>query len=209
MNLDIIVDLIKQQKADKFETRDLLTEQFKLKGFNIFQAAEKAENNIRNFVEDIQRIITESHNNNEMSLFKEATQSITIVNRNYFIVLDLRNQLQNLKWQDFEDLCGVLMRKCFKAESISITKRSGDGGVDFMGKIPFKSEYATAPFTFIELYGQAKRYSGNVDRPDVQNFTGVANGQKKTINILRNYLYFAQHLTLVLRQRTKSKKTIL
>lgn len=39
--------------------------------------------------------------------------------------------------------------------------------------------YSLNPYGYVELYGQAKKYSGNVGRVDIDKFTAFANHQKR------------------------------
>ena len=179
MNLKIIEDIIRSEPRNRYETRFLLCEYFKRNGCNLFLASEKAEAATSTFVEEVQTVITEGHSNNVYCLFDKVTQKITVVNLDFFRVLKINEQLCNLTWQEFEDFCGVLIQNCFGAVNVQITQRSADMGLDFIGKIPFKSKYCTEAFAYIEIYGQAKKYANNVSRTDVDAFTAFANRKKR------------------------------
>lgn len=181
MNLSIFEDIIRSEISfhSVLDTFKLLVEYFKRNGQNMFRAPESAENNVSNFIKEIQDNINEYHRNNIICLYRKVDRSITMVEPDYFVVLEIRDQLLKLPWQDFEDFCGVLIRKCFNAQDVKITQRTADWGVDFEGKVPFNAKHNTLPFAFIELYGQAKRYTNNVCRGDVDSFTAFANRRKR------------------------------
>jgi len=179
LDLDILVNLTKGSLKDKHETRTFLVDYFKKDGLNVFDASEKAETHLRHFIEAAQEYIDNCNEINCSCIFNDVNWNILTINRNYFKVLGIKSQLQNLTWQEFEDFCGLLVRKCFKVENILITQRSNDGGVDFKGKIPLKPKYSKSPYGYIELFGQAKKYACNIGRPEVDLFTAYANRQKR------------------------------
>ena len=179
MNLETLISIAFKSKTYKFKTLDFLTSYYQAEGNNIFKASEKAESNKQNFIGFAQHHIDTAQKNNYCSLFDSVDASIVVFNQSYPIVSKIATDLKDLTWQEFESFCGVLLRKCFKADNISISPPSNDGGVDFSAKLPFKTDYSTKPNGSIELYGQAKKYSGNVSRIDVDKFTAFANRQKR------------------------------
>jgi len=176
---EIIEEIISNTPKSRYETMSLLIQYFKEQGNNIMQASVKAESNLRYFCEDVQDLINYSERENTECLYNSISYSVANINLNYFKVKNIQSELQNLSWQSFEDFCAKLMKKCFGASSVSVTQRTADTGLDFKGIIPFKATHSHSPFTNIELYGQAKKYSGNVSRGDIDAFTAFANRQKR------------------------------
>jgi len=179
VNLSTIIELAYGHGKSKFSTLEFLTSYYQSEGKNVFKASELAEINIQNFIGYTQSHIATANKLNTVNVFDNVDSSITSFNQDYPIVQGIYKSLQALTWQDFEEFCGTLLKKCFKAESVIISQKSNDGGVDFSAKAPFKTPYTTNPFGFIELYGQAKKYSGNVGRVDIDKFTAFANRQKR------------------------------
>lgn len=179
MNQSILIEISSTKSSNNFRTLDLLNEYYKKEGYNMFRAAELAENNINNFVSYAHNNINNSLSKNTCSLFNSADASIISFNPEFKIVNSIFNALQNLTWQEFEHFCGFLLKKCFNAVDVKVSQRSNDGGVDFFGMLPFTSNNSTNIYGKIELYGQAKKYSGNVGRVDVDKFTAFANRQKR------------------------------
>ncbi|MET6999448.1 restriction endonuclease [Chitinophaga defluvii] len=176
---EIIEEIIFITPKSRYETMALLVQYYTKQGHNIMQASAKAESNLRFFCEDVQNLINYSTKENVACLYNSISNSVANINLNYFIVKEIHSELKKLSWQVFEDFCAALMKKCFGASSVDITQRTADMGLDFKGFIPFKGRLSTSPFTYIELYGQAKKYLGNVGRGDVDAFTAFANRQKR------------------------------
>lgn len=179
MKTETIISLAFDGESYKFKTLDFLTSYFQAEGKNIFKASEIAESNIQNFIGFAQNNIDNALRKNYCSVFESIDTSIVVFNKSYPIVAQITEDLLKLTWQEFESFCGVLLKKCFKAESIFISPPSGDGGVDFSAKLPIKTDFSSKPYGFVELYGQAKKYAGNVGRVDVDKFTAFANRQKR------------------------------
>ena len=90
----------------------------------------------------------------------------------------------------FERLVMELLNRmgyAFDDDSVIVTKYTGDEGIDGIIK--------EDKFGFSNIYVQAKRWNGNVGRPEIQKFLGAVAGQAD----LRDYLS-----QLHLFQRTRS-----
>lgn len=179
MNQALLIEIGSSNSKNNFRTLDLLNEYYKKEGYNMFKAAELAENNIQNFVTYVRNDINCSLTENTCSLFDSADASIVSFNPNYNLVYSIFQSLQKISWQDFESFCGNLLKKCFDAIDVNISPQSNDGGVDFYGIMPFKPNCSPKSYGKIELYGQAKKYAGNVGRVDIDKFTAFANRQKR------------------------------
>ncbi len=186
MNLDLkrIEEIIRSKPQTVYYTSCLLEDYFKLEGHNPFKASEEAETRRLEFIKIIQDTINKYYQDNICCLFDNVNSYTTKVNLDYFKVLQIKQELHDLTWQEFEDFCGVLIQKCFSAINVTVTQRSGDGGVDFFGDIPFKATHSTTPFAFIKLFGQAKKYApeNNVDRVGVDLFQAFAHWEKDHIS---------------------------
>lgn len=179
MNLSAIIELAFGGSKSKFSTLEFLTSYYQAEGKNMFKSSELAEINTQNFIGFAQGHIAAASKFNTVSIFENVDASIVSFNPEYPIVQSIYKSLHQLTWQEFEDFCGTLLKKCFKAESVVISQKSNDGGVDFSAKTTFKSPFTNNPYGFIEIYGQAKKYTGNVGRVDIDKFTAFANRQKR------------------------------
>lgn len=179
MNLNIIRDIVSAKGIYKLSTLELLTSYYILEGSNPIRAALKAEESINTFISLVQNQISYNNAKSIVNFYLDANSKITTCNTEYQSFNSLLSEIQLLSWQTFEDFCGVLFNKCFGVEKIEITQRTADMGLDFSGLLPFKPINSNSHFSFIEIYGQAKQYSGNVGRVDVDKFTAFANRQKR------------------------------
>ncbi|MBD1397570.1 restriction endonuclease [Pontibacter sp. JH31] len=167
-------------------TEQCLTEYYKTKGFNIFKSAEYAQSNILNFVEFANRNILEAKKSNTSFLFSNVTKDIVEVNTEYYIIKEIHKKLLAMEWRDFEFLSSTILEFCFGAFDVKTSQASSDGGVDFEGKLPVYSTLAKDLYGIIEVYGQSKKYTGNVGIYDIKSFVAFANSKK------RNYVHPAQ-----------------
>jgi hypothetical protein len=80
---------------------------------------------------------------------------------------NLRRLLFSLAPDEFESLCGLVLRRA-GCDAVTVTKTQGDDGVDFIARLrvvgafsagPPSTLYRVAGDTSLLLYGQAKRYS--------------------------------------------------
>lgn len=87
-------------------------------------------------------------------------------------------ELQQLKWQEFEDACGTVLNLlgCIKP---TVSPRSGDGGIDFYGLLKLENRLDNFnPLGGFDqdlcvwLVGQAKHYSGKVGTAVVRELVG-------------------------------------
>ena len=83
---------------------------------------------------------------------------------------DIRNVLMSLPASGFEKLCQRLLRES-GFERVSITGKSGDGGIDGNGVI------LVNPFVSFNVVFQCKRYSGSVVPSQVREFRGAMDGR--------------------------------
>lgn len=186
MDKDIFVKIFaKADKADKaiVNTDMCLTNYYLEKGFNPFKSAELSESNILNFVEYANNDTFESRNNNLPYLFKSASKDIVEINVDYYAITTIFEKLQKLEWRDFEFLSATILEHCFGALEVQTSQATADGGVDFEGKLPIKSNFDNKTYGMIEVYGQSKRYGNNVGIYDIKSFVAFANKKK------RNYVH--------------------
>lgn len=73
--------------------------------------------------------------------------------------------LQNMNPYGFESLVGRLLRECGFID-VKVTKKSGDGGIDGIGKLKING------FLSFNVAFQCKRYKGSVGSPEIQAFRG-------------------------------------
>lgn len=78
--------------------------------------------------------------------------------------------LRNLPAEGFERLCQRLLRES-GFERVTVTGRSGDGGIDGIGVLQMNS------FVSFKVLFQCKRYSGSVGSPQVRDFRGAMMGR--------------------------------
>lgn len=77
----------------------------------------------------------------------------------------LANILQNMNPYGFERLVQRILRECGFTQ-VEVTKKSGDGGIDGVGKLKINGI-----FTFNVAF-QCKRYKGSVGAPEIRDFRG-------------------------------------
>lgn len=82
----------------------------------------------------------------------------------------LQHILENLPPEGFERLCQRLLRES-GFESVTVTGRSGDGGIDGQGILRMNH------FVSFQVCFQCKRYSGAVGAPIVRDFRGSIMGR--------------------------------
>jgi len=162
-------------KSQKVDTESCLTEYYKLKGHDSFMAAQCSQENIPNFISFVEENIRVSEQNHISFIFNKATRGIILVNEEYFRIKKIYQNLLNIDWRDFEFLSSVIIEKCFGAYDVKTTQPTADGGVDFKGKISIQSTATRENYGIIEVYGQSKKYTYNVGRPEIDKFIGAAN----------------------------------
>jgi len=90
---------------------------------------------------------------------------------------DLLDTLQSMNPYSFEKLAMRLLREC-GFESVKVTKKSGDGGIDGFGKLKVNGIFC------FNVAFQCKRYSGSVPASDIRDFRGsLTNSIEKGIFI--------------------------
>lgn len=187
MNFNIIENIIEDEAKECISTLLLLKKYFQqTEVLNMFRASERAESSVNQFIDLVNTKIEKNSKKNICCLFKEVNKNVTTIDLNYFIVVKIKSEINQLTWQEFEHFCGALMKKCFGASSVNITQSTSDGGVDFEGKIPFKPLQISNPFGWIEFYGQSKKYKGDIQRSHIDTFIAFASKKK------RDYKYPAQ-----------------
>lgn len=191
MDKSIFENMFSDEPYSKINTETCLTNYYKAQGFNQFKSAEYAQNNIINFVEFVNRLISESNKSNVCCLFLSATKDVVYINPDYFVVKKIHSNLTKIEWRDFELISSIILEVCFGAIDVKTTQASADGGLDFEGKIPIKSKLSNNTYGYIEVYGQSKKYSGNVGIEDIRSFVGVANAKKRNfVHPTQLFLYF-------------------
>lgn len=78
--------------------------------------------------------------------------------------------LRGLPPDGFERICQRLLRES-GFEQVSVTGRSGDGGIDGVGILEVN------PFVSFKVLFQSKRYSGSVSSPQIRDFRGAMMGR--------------------------------
>jgi restriction system protein len=77
----------------------------------------------------------------------------------------LSDVLIHMNPYDFESLTQLLLRECGFTQ-VSVTKKTGDGGVDGFGKLKINGIFS------FNVAFQCKRYSGIVGAPEIRDFRG-------------------------------------
>jgi len=175
-----------EETSDKIDTEVCLTSYYKKQGYNKYKSAEFAQNNILNFVEFVNNSIRNSIEFNIPYIFSFASKDVVKINRDYFSIKKIHSNLLQMDWRDFENISGDILEVCFGAVEVKITQATADGGVDFEGKLKVLSKHSNKPYGFIEVYGQSKKYTGNVGIYDIKSFVAFANSKK------RNYVHPSQ-----------------
>ena len=109
-----------------------------------------------------------------------------MVNTDHFIIKEIHKRLLNMDWRDFEFLSSTILEYCFGAFDVTTSQATSDGGLDFEGKMPILSTLSKETYGIIEVYGQSKKYAGNVGIYDIKSFVAFANSKK------RNYVHPTQ-----------------
>ena len=78
---------------------------------------------------------------------------------------ELSETLHNMDPYAFERLSMLLLRECGFSQ-VTVTKKSGDGGIDGIGKLKINGIFS------FNVAFQCKRYSGNVSAGDIRDFRG-------------------------------------
>lgn len=115
----------------------------------------------------IERVESKQHsNNNLVSVEIDYIENIILeYNRN--LKEQLRNKLYNMNSLEFEQFSKLLLQEHgFEKDSIKLTKKGPDGGIDGYGKIKL------AGISEINVAFQCKKWKGNVGRSIVQEFRG-------------------------------------
>ncbi len=102
MDNNILEKMFCNGQSDKLNTEQCLTSYYKTQGLNIFKSAELAQSNIVNFVEFINKSITDSQTQNIPYIFSFATKEIVIINNNYFKIKKIHSNLLKMDWRDFK-----------------------------------------------------------------------------------------------------------
>lgn len=79
--------------------------------------------------------------------------------------VELAETLHNMNPYAFEKLAMLLLRECGFSQ-VSVTKKSGDGGIDGTGKLKINGIFS------FNVAFQCKRYKGSVTAGDIRDFRG-------------------------------------
>lgn len=116
-------------------------------------------------------------NNDEVAIKKTAPKTQQLSDSQDDIVPDdedhrviLLNIMRSLPPDGFERLCQRLLRES-GFEKVTVTGRSGDGGIDGIGLLQMNS------FVSFKVLFQCKRYVGSVGSPQVRDFRGAMMGR--------------------------------
>jgi len=179
MDNSVFEILFTTDTCEKIDTEKCLTAYFKKQGHNFLKSAEYAQSNILNFVEFVNKSIQNAITLNTPYIFSFASKEIARINRDYFIVKKLHSNMLQMDWRDFENISGDILEICFGAFDVKVTQATADGGLDFEGKLPIKSTNSNLTYGFVEVYGQSKKYKGNVGIYDIKSFVAFANSKKR------------------------------
>lgn len=176
MNKEVLYETVKKLNIEKFETISLLIEYFKSYGLNVRKASEEAERNINSFLAWLNDEVVFNSIQNTYCLFDVRTNhAITFVDRNYFKVQDIKSEIyKSITNSEFEQLCSNILKNYLGASNTGVTKKSGDGGLDFFGSLISKNEKSTNAIVTTKIFGQSKQYNSNISRPEIDKFIGFA-----------------------------------
>jgi hypothetical protein len=186
MDNNLFEQMFSNSSQIKVNTEQCLTDYYKLKGFNPFKSAEYAQSNILNFVEFANSNIIEVKQNHTSFIFSIVSKDIVMVNTDHFLIKEIHKKLLNMDWREFEFLSSTILEYCFGAFDVTTSQATSDGGLDFEGKMPILSTVTKEAYGIIEVYGQSKKYAGNVGIYDIKSFVAFANSKK------RNYVHPTQ-----------------
>ena len=86
---------------------------------------------------------------------------------------ELSTSINGLKWIFFENLCSFIL-EIYGFKNSAITKRSRDGGLDFLGVLdPFEHENSYLGFLKncnLRIFGQSKQRSNKVSEEEIRVF---------------------------------------
>lgn len=188
MDNTIFEEIIQSSVSCKIGTEHFLTEYYRKCGFNNLKAALKAEETLPYFIQFTSNIIENALSLNVPYIFTEVTKNVVTLNPTYFPVKEIQRKLINMDWRDFEYFSTDVLQVCFNAFDVMTTSATGDGGLDFSGKLPITSICDKHSYGFIEVYGQSKRYTNNVGIYDVKAFESFA-ANKKRNNVYPSQLF--------------------
>ena len=176
MNKEVLFKTIKKIGEKKTGTIEILIEYYKDLGLNVRRASEEAEKNINFFLGLINDEIIFNSIQNTCCLFDVRTNhEITFINEYYFKIQDIKNNIYNsVSDTQFELLCANILKNYLGAINTGVTKKSGDGGYDFFGSLISKNEKSINRVFSMKVFGQSKRYSSNISRPEIDKFIGFA-----------------------------------
>jgi hypothetical protein len=183
MNSSILKTIFIENSAIKVDTTRCLTIYYQKQGYNAIKAALFAENNLLNFVEFVNTAIRNAKNLNIPYIFSLASKEIVCFDKSYFLIKEIHEKLLQIDWREFENISGVLLEVCFGAIEVKVTQATADGGLDFSGRLPIFSNLSPKIYGYVEVYGQSKKYTGNVGIYDIKSFVAFANSKK------RNYVH--------------------
>jgi restriction system protein len=89
--------------------------------------------------------------------------------------LSLLEVIKQTSATGFEHLCGRLLRE-YDFESVEITKRSHDGGIDGTAILKLN------PFVNMSVFFQCKKYDGAVPIAHIREFIGVLESEKRGVD---------------------------
>lgn len=183
MNNSILETIFIENPTIKVDTLRCLTMYYQKQGNNPIKSALFAEDNLLNFVEFVNSALRNAGKLNVPYIFRFASKEIVIFDESYFLIKEIHAKLIQIDWREFENISGVLLEVCFGAIEVKVTQATADGGLDFSGKLPIFSNLNPKIYGFIEVYGQSKKYTGNVGIYDIKSFVAFANSKK------RNYVH--------------------
>lgn len=128
--------------------------------FQIVQNIRKADSSERKKQDSIQKGSLESKKDIQEELIDETLEYRHV----------LLNKIMSLSPNGFERLCQRLLRES-GFESVVVTGRSGDGGLDGNGLLQVN------PFVSFKVLFQCKRYTGSVSPSQVRDFRGAMMGR--------------------------------
>ncbi len=181
MNKEILFQAVKTLNQEKVETTALLIDYFRKSGLHPHKAAEEAEKRINSFIDFLNNEVTRCSQSGEVCLFESSSnRNVTLLNLKFFFVQQLLHELYNgITDTEFEIVCSKVLKNNWGIENANVTKAKSDGGYDFYGSYLLKGGKDNYSHSEIEIFGQSKKYGGNISRPEIEKFMGFI--QKITV----------------------------
>jgi len=120
--------------------------------------------------EEVNKVVKQISKNKYSSIQEETNEGKTPENSQLIWEEELLEKILNLHPSSFEKLCQRILRES-GFESVKVTGRSGDGGIDGFGV------YKLGGLLSYNVVFQCKRYKGNVPSKEIRDFRGAMIGR--------------------------------